>query len=87
VLRGRGFSMCASLTGASLAQTKLKNGLATKGGVVMARKGGVSPDRVIKTLDLPDFQNYLAARRTRLFAKALKSAGVPPGEHGRHLIS
>jgi hypothetical protein len=53
----------------------------------MARKGGVSPDRVIKTLDLPDFQNYLAARRTRLVAKALKSASVPAGEHGRHLIS
>jgi hypothetical protein len=53
----------------------------------MARKGGVSPDRVIKTLDLPDVQNYLAARRTRLVAKALKSASVPAGEHGRHLIS
>ena len=77
----------SALPGASLAQTKLKKWLATKGRVVMARKGGVSPDRVIKTLDLPDFQNYLAARRTRLLAKALKSVGVAAGEHGRHLIS
>ena len=86
MLRGRGFSMRASLTGASLAQTKLKKWPGDQVGL-MARKGGVSPDRVINTLDLPDFQNYLAARRTRLLAKALKSAGVPAGEHGRHLIS
>ena len=55
------------------------------GSVVMARKGGVSPDRVAKTLDLPNFQNYLAAHRTRLLAKALKSAGVSAARSGDEL--
>lgn len=58
MLRERGFSMRANLTGASLAQTKLKKWLATPWGVVMARKGGVSPDPVIKTLGPAGFSEY-----------------------------
>jgi hypothetical protein len=70
--------MRASLTGAALAQT-------TKWERGDGAERRVSPDRVTKTLDLPNFQNYLGAHRTRLLAKALKSAGVSAARSGDEL--
>ena len=61
----------------------------TKWGVAMARKGGVSPDRVLNALDLTAFSAHLEARKTRshtnkrLRARAsfsAKSGSIPRSE-------
>jgi DNA polymerase (family 10) len=57
-----------------------------KWGVVMARKGGVSSDRVLNAFDLPDFQNYLVARKARLLTTTPNTARLRARERGRHLI-
>jgi DNA polymerase (family 10) len=41
----------------------------TRWGVAMARKGGVPPDRILNTLDLPDFGAYLAARKDEAWSR------------------
>jgi DNA polymerase (family 10) len=48
----------------------------TKWGVTIARKGGVSADRVLNALDLTAFSAYLEARKAPLRTKKRSSAGT-----------
>jgi len=50
----------------------------TKWGVTMARKGGVSADRVLNALDLAAFSTHLEARKTPLRANKRSRAGASP---------
>jgi len=50
----------------------------TKWGVTMARKGGVSADRVLNALDLTVFSAHLEVRKTPLRANKRSRAGASP---------
>jgi DNA polymerase (family 10) len=56
----------------------------TKWGVAMARKGGVSPDRVLNALDLTAFHAHLEARKARFHTKRLRATTFP-GKSGSSL--
>ena len=57
----------------------------TKWGVTMARKGGVSPDRVLNALDLTAFSAHLEARKAPLRAnKRSRARASTAATSGRH---